>query len=179
MFARLIPLARYGLILAGVTLFAIACGASAPPAPSPTGAPSQPSLPDTEATALMNYLQSVNYQNNWELWPGKGEKYEGPPPHGMLLTTYLNEAAFNALTGNAESLPDGSIIVKENYTPEGVLDATTVMYKVSGYNPEHNDWFWTKIAADGTVQEEGKVEGCQTCHGQQSDNDYILTSPLN
>ena len=75
-------------------------------------------------------------------------------------------------------MPDGAIIVKENYTPEGVLDATTVMYKVAGYNPEHNDWFWTKVAADGTIKKEGKVGGCQSCHGAQKDNDYILTGAI-
>ena len=39
-------------------------------------------------------------------------------------------------------MPSGAIIVKENYTPAGELAATTVMYKKSGYNPDHNDWFW-------------------------------------
>ena len=170
--------------LLALAFFSTACGAVATatpmltetPAPSPT--PEASDLPDTTGAAMLQYLTEQDYQEAWELWPGKGEKYEGPPPHGMLLTTYLNDAAFNALTSKAGSLPDGSIIVKENYTPEGVLDATTVMYKVAEYNPDHNDWFWTKVAADGTVQEEGKVEGCQACHGQQRDNDYIWTSPL-
>ena len=38
------------------------------------------------------------------------------------------------------------------------------MYKKSGYNPDHNDWFWVKELADGTVEKEGKVMGCQDCH---------------
>ena len=42
-------------------------------------------------------------------------------------------------------MPDGAIIVKENYTAKGELQANTVMYKKSGYNPEHNDWFWLKV----------------------------------
>ena len=96
----------------------------------------------------------------------------------MLLTTYLNPAAFAALKDKAGSMPDRAIIVKENYTPEGALDATTIMYKVAGYNPEHNDWFWTKVAADGTIKKEGKVEGFQTCHGSKKDNDYILTGAI-
>jgi hypothetical protein len=56
----------------------------------------------------MQYLQNVNYQGGWELWPELGEKYEGPPPHGMLLTTYLNDAAFMALTGEAGPSPMGA-----------------------------------------------------------------------
>ena len=52
------------------------------------------------------------------------------------------------------------------------------MYKKSGYNPEHNDWFWAKVLAYGTVEKEGMVEGCQTCHGDARDNDYVWTGPL-
>ena len=120
----------------------------------------------------------MDYEESWELWPGLGEKYPGSEPHGMLLTTYLNPAAYEALTGKKGSMPDGAIILKENYTPEGELAATTVMYKKSGYDPEHNDWFWLKSLADGTVEKEGMVEGCLTCHGDVSNNDYVWTGPL-
>ena len=164
----------YPLAVLGLVLLTTSCGAAAPPVPTAT--PLSP--PDTTAAAVMEYLQQVNYQETWELWPGKGEKYAASAPHGMLLTTYLNSAAFAALNDKAGSMPDGAIIVKENYTAKGVLDATTIMYKVAGFNPEHNDWFWTKVAADGTIKKEGKVEGCQTCHGGKKDNDYVMTGVL-
>ena len=180
MVPRSISQLRYLIILGGFALLAVACGASATPDPVPTvGVSLRTSLPNTEANAVIAYLQNVDYQKTWQLWPGKGELYEGAEPHGMLLTTYLNETALDALTNKTGTLPVGSIVVKENYTPDGVLDATTVMYKVDGYNPEHNDWFWAKVGADGTVQAEGQVAGCQTCHGGKKDNDYIWTSPLN
>ena len=143
-----------------------------------TACSGEPDLPDTNAASMLDYLDEVDYQESWELWPGLGEKYPGSDPHGMLLTTYLNPAAYEALTGKEGSMPDGAIILKENYTPEGKLAATTVMYKKSGYNPEHNDWFWLKSLADGTIEKEGKVGGCQTCHGDVSDNDYVWTGPL-
>ena len=78
------------------------------------------------------------------MWPDLGEKYSAKEPHGMLLTTYLNPAALDGLLSKEGSMPDGAIIVKENYTAEEELQANTVMYKKSGYNPEHNDWFWLK-----------------------------------
>ena len=111
----------------------------------------EPELPDTTSTSVLAYLEEVDYQNNedWNLWPGLGEKYTGQEPHGMLLTTYLNPLAYDALTGKKGSMPNDAIIVKENYTPEGEFAANTVMYKKSGYNPEHNDWFWLKVLADG------------------------------
>ena len=52
------------------------------------------------------------------------------------------------------------------------------MHKMSGYNPDHNDWFRLKVLADGTVEKEGMVEGCQNCHGEVRDNDYVRTGLL-
>ena len=135
----------------------------------------EPELPDTTGDAVAAYLEEVNYQESWDLWPGLGEKFPGEEPHGMLLTTYLNPAALEAVNSNASVMPNGAIIVKDNFTPAGVLAATTVMYKQSGYNPEHNDWFWLKVLADGTIEKQGKVEGCQNCHGDVKDNDYVWT----
>ncbi len=125
----------------------------------------EPELPDTTSASLLAYLEEVDYQNNedWQLFPGSTEKYAGVDPHGMLLTTYVNTAAFEAIEAG-ETSPSGSILVKENYTPEGVLAATTTMYKSEGYNPEHNDWYWLKELADGTIEKEGMVKGCQDCH---------------
>lgn len=141
----------------------------------PAAACGETALPGTNGNAVIAYLDDVNYQESWDLWPGLGEKYQGDEPHGMLLTTYVNAKALEAVNSNASSMPDGAIIVKENYTPAGVLAATTVMYKKSGYDSEHNDWFWLKYLADGTIEKQGKVEGCQNCHGDVKDNDYVWT----
>jgi hypothetical protein len=80
-------------------------------------------------------------------------------------------------------LPPGSIVVKENYmgTVEepGDLAAITIMYKVDGFNPEANDWFWVKAPGDGSaVDAEGAVEGCISCHGQEGNSDYLLRYDL-
>ena len=103
-------------------------------APAACGESDGPELPDTTAASVIAYLDEVNYQESWDLWPGLGEKVEGGEPHGMLLTTYLNPVALQAFNDKA-----GAIIVKENYMLDGTLAANTVMYKQSGYNPDHND----------------------------------------
>ena len=64
---------------------------------APCGGSSEPQLLDTTAASVIAYLDDVDYTESWELWPGLGEKYAGEDPHGMLLTTYLNPAAFDAL----------------------------------------------------------------------------------
>ena len=122
-------------------------------------------LPDTTAAGVWSYLQEADY-DGWPMWPGKDALYEGTEPHGMLLTTYLNGAAHEALTGSTGPLPNGSIVVKENYMPDSTLASLTVMYSAEGYDPEHNDWFWAKYGTDGAVQAAGRVEACQSCHAQ-------------
>ena len=147
-------------------VLALACGSGDPTLPAPNG------------SAVWDFLQESDYQENWELWPGKGELYQGGEPHGALFTSYLNPIAFDALKDLAGSIPNGGIIVKENYTPDAVFDLITLMYKVDGFDPENNDWFWAKIGAAGDVQAEGKVAGCQACHGVGRENDFVLTSTL-
>ena len=136
------------------------------------------SLPAPNAQSVWSYLESAPY-TDWPLFPGTSRFQPGMSPHGALLITYVNDTARTALmrrTGPfpAGPLPDGSIIVKENYTPDRTLDAVTVMYKRAGYNPEHGDWYWLKRAANGNVDAEGMVVGCQNCHSAAA-RDYVLT----
>ena len=135
-------------------------------------------LPMTNGNAVIDYISNVNPYQDWQLWPGKGELYEGQHPHGAFLTTYLNEAAYTAVQNKAGSLPHGAIVVKENYTPEKKLAAITVMYKKHGYNPEAGNYFWIKYAPDGTIEKEGKVEGCINCHASVKANDWLFTGPI-
>lgn len=146
------------------------------PEPAPQIAqPTGQALPDTTAQAVWSYLNEESYANNWTMWPGTTELYEGTEPHGMLLTTYLNEDAYNALTSGSGPMPTGAIIVKENYRPDSTLAAVTVMYAADGYDPEHNNYFWAKYGANGDVEAAGRVESCQQCHSS-GDRGYLRTA---
>jgi len=132
--------------------------------------------PTPTAAEVWNYLERANYQKNWQFWPGKDALYKGQEPHGMLLTTYVNALALEALRSKAAAMPTGAVIVKENYSPDEELAAVTVMYKApNGYSSEHNDWFWLKRLPNGEVEASGKVAGCQDCHGASKKRDYLLT----
>lgn len=131
-------------------------------------------LPGTDAEAIYKYITQEDPYKNWKLWPGKGKLYKGRHPHGAYLTTYINEAAWLSIEAG-KPMVNGSIIVKENYTPKKELAAITVMYKVKGYNPGAGDWFWVKYGADGKILKSGKVEGCIKCHSAKKENDFIFT----
>lgn len=132
-------------------------------------------LPAPEGKALYQYITKTNPYEKWPMWPGKGKLYPGTEPHGALLTTYVNETALGAIKKNAQ-LPDGSIIVKENYTPDKKLAAVTVMYKKAGYNPEAGDFFWLKYGPDGKIETEGKDAMCIGCHRAAQGNDFLFTN---
>ena len=142
-------------------------------------------LPAPAGKDLWNYLTKVDYRESFSLWPGRGKLYKGTEPHGMLLTTYVNKTALEAIQEKKGTMPAGAIVVKENYKPDKKLAAITVMYKVADYNPDHNDWFFTKHLPDGTLDKmpngmamEGKLPGCQGCHSARRDNDYLFTGSI-
>lgn len=178
-------------LVIGAAVFLVSCGgpdraevgeggAEEAAVPAATGA-----APDTTGAALWAHIQNADYAANWARWPGTEALYAGNDPHGMLLTTYVNEVANAAITTRAGSMPAGAIIVKENYMPDSTLAAVTVMYKRSGYNAEHNDWFFTKHLPTGELDTmpngmamEGRLMGCQNCHMAQRANDYVFTGSL-
>lgn len=137
---------------------------------------------DTTAQAVWEYLVAEDYHNQWVHWPDRSPFYSGTEPHGQVLATYLNELALEGLDemrqdAEVTEMPYGSVVVKENYAEEDrALLSVTVMYKHEGYDPEHNDWFWMKRLADGTVEAAGRAAPCAECHMQAEGWDYLVTA---
>jgi len=135
-------------------------------------------MPAADGATLWNYISDTKPYTGWALWPGKGKLYKGQEPHGILLTTYITKDAKKVIKGKKGMFKNGAIIVKENYMPDKTLDAITVMYKVKGFNPDAGDWFWAKYTPGGTVQAEGKPQGCINCHGVKKANDWVYTGEI-
>lgn len=147
-------------------------------------------LPEATGEAIVQYVLSTNPYAGWGSWPPNGaEDFSGlllgTEPHGSVVRIFVNERALRAIARNNfdGTLPNGSIIVEENYMgtleEPGELAALTIMYKVGGFNPEANDWFWVSASGDGSaVNAEGAAEGCISCHGQEGNTDYVLRYAL-
>jgi hypothetical protein len=129
-----------------------------------------------DGASLWTYISSENPYKNWDLWPEKGEFYLSEEPHGALLTTYVNDKALDVIEGKKGVMPDGAIIVKENYMPDKTLETISLMKKIDGYNPQANDWFWVEYKPNGEIEKEGKVFNCIGCHSKERENDYLFTS---
>ncbi len=130
------------------------------------------------AASLWDTLQKQDYAKTWKMWPGKTALYPGTQPHGALLTTYVNDTAYKAIGAKTGTLPDGTIIAKQNYSSDKKYQGLTAMWKVKGYNPAGDDWFWAQYGPDGKVAESGKVAMCMDCHAKNKANDYIMTAQL-
>jgi len=132
-------------------------------------------LPVKEVKQLHQYITKKNPYTGWELWPGTKKMYPGKQPHGAFSTTYVNDIAMKSLNAGDKKFPQGSIIVKENYTAAKELTAITAMYKVDGYNLLTGDWYWLKFKPVGGVEAEGAVESCIGCHSAMVDKDWVFT----
>ncbi|MFQ5956311.1 MAG: cytochrome P460 family protein, partial [Candidatus Brocadiales bacterium] len=158
------------LLLGFFFLFNLSCAKYAP-----KEAVVAPPPPAADGKALWSYITKDSPYTGYKFWPGKTPLYKGTVPHGALLNLYVTENAHAAAVSKAGVMPDGSILVKENYKPDKTLASVTVMYKVAGYNPEANDWFWAKYSPAGDIMAEGKVPMCIACHGGRKANDYLMT----
>ncbi|MGE4265504.1 MAG: cytochrome P460 family protein [Desulfovibrio sp.] len=132
----------------------------------------------TDGMALMMHINKTDPYVKWDLMPGTTRMRQGTEPHGALQNVYVNKLALKAIKDKAGALPDGAIIVKENYMPGGKLGAVTVMSKRKGYNPEAGDYLWLRYGPDMNIQVEGKAAPCITCHAKAKNNDYVMLAPL-
>jgi hypothetical protein len=129
-----------------------------------------------EPKALWEHFTLENNYKDWGQWPDHQGLQDGSAPHGPKHIVYVNQTITDALaTPNPNPLPAGSIIVKENYGPDGTtIMAITVMYKKAEFNPAANNWYWVKYLPDGTAEKEGAVEPCINCHGERTNQDYVM-----
>jgi hypothetical protein len=146
---------------------------------------------DAAARSCYRTAKAAHYETLWS-WVKKHDyrKWNGPDgsapefqpgesPHGALIKTYVSKLAAR----NLEELPNGSVVVKENYSPEKKLMAITVMQRSDGYDPEHGDWYYAKYMPDGKIAKTppemksmpiaGKVNMCIDCHTGAADNDFL------
>jgi len=140
------------------------------------------------AADLWKLIQTENYRERWKMWPDKEALYEGTPPHGASLTTYVNSIGYDAVVKKENQLPPGTIIVTENYMPDHTLEAISVMYNLADFDPLQGNWFWVKYDTDGnpmrmesdgkTITLAGKLTSCIACHtASTSGIQFIMTAP--
>ena len=126
--------------------------------------------------ALFTLITQPTPFNQWAQFSDRQGTQASVLPHGPMSNVFINDTVASALSNFTGQLPNGSIIVKENVgTDPAVTEAKlTVMWKVSGFDPDNNDWFWANMSPSGQISAEGKVLGCVVCHGGAKANDFVF-----
>lgn len=128
-----------------------------------------------KATLMQIYNNEMQDYQSWAIVPGSTEKMPGKGAHGKFITTYANAVALNAIQTNASAMPDGAILVKDNFnTPEdGKPWSAVMMKKIDG------EWFFgvffplyePKAAGLGTPGKQLSL--CMDCH-RKAVNDRVF-----
>ncbi len=129
---------------------------------------------------LWSWLQRSNYKQ-WNGASGQAPDFQkGESPHGALIKTYVSPLAATNLKG----LPNGSVIVKESYSPDKKLMAVTVMHRSKGFDPAHGDWYYAKYMPNGQIAKTppemksmpiaGKFMKCTECHSGAGGDDFAF-----
>jgi hypothetical protein len=91
--------------------------------------------------------------------------------HTRFIKVLTNNRETNEayLAGNC-LLALNSLVLAEEYDKADCASVTgyTLMYKESGYDPDHNDWRWQKMDDQRSLLEDGHVQSCIDCHQQCS-----------
>lgn len=131
-------------------------------------------LPGATAADVWSYLTRQNYRQNFPLLEGKGQLYSGIPPHNNLLTVQTSATAKTAIDNKAGSFPAGSFITKNAHGPDRNLLLEYVMFKIPGFDPANNDWFYSTRRPDGGFGASGALVGCFGCHfARQGERLYL------
>ncbi len=123
---------------------------------------------------IADYSSWSKFYENPEIMESAGHAPGGTP---LFVLTYRNDIVAQAEVAGTLPLPDGSLIVKENYpaADAAMPAALTVMAKVD------NSWFWLQSTPDGKIMldpegnpREGDVPGCIGCHSDNESNDFVF-----
>lgn len=84
------------------------------------------------------------------------------------VEVYANDLGQGGMGKRAGDFARGSVFVKEHWerTPEGAKPGPLMaMEKMPpGFDPEHGDWRYVVMSAEGELLSDGKPDGCVFCH---------------
>ena len=136
------------------------------------------SLAEINGETLWRHIMEDSDYTQYREWSEHSGIQPGQSPHGVWHRVFGNRTLFDVLPISNSVAPDGTIIVKENFDSNKELRSITVMAKVRDWDSANGDWFWAMYAPDGTVNAEGSLNGCISCHEGMIDNDYVIINPL-
>lgn len=144
----------------------------------------RPMTPDEFYQSFWKHLTKP--ESSYKKWGSLTEKKglrASQDPHGEFVQTFANKIAIEGHT----SLPNGAVLVAENYDKDKKLRDISVMYRSKGADPQHNDWYWLKYLPDGSIARTSEKEGkkpmagkvatsCIECHSKAAGKDFVYSN---
>jgi hypothetical protein len=151
--------------------------------------PSRPARPQTTqefADALWRFIvRPLSPYTTWAAVPVKkfDQTLDIARAHGASPKIYANPTAMQ----DPSFPPVGSIFVIDDYADDGkTRNSVSIMYRVKGTDPEHNDWYWLRYLPNGSIARTdsapgakpiaGKVKSCIDCHGKAAGKDLVFSN---
>ncbi len=113
-------------------------------------------------------LESVHAAERVDIWA---------PPSATDLYFQIDPPNYS----QPVTFPVGTTLIKRHFSDAGATagDGFTVMHKgPAGYAPETGDWWWARLAEDGSIivsgDGTGDTELCINCHNPASAADYVM-----
>ncbi len=119
---------------------------------------------DDKAILANIYRYQMTDYGNWPLFPGSTKFMKSESPHALHITVHVNSMAFDAIESNAQAMPNGSIVVADNYNDNLIIESILMKKKIT------NRWFWGLITPNGTIESAGfdsnnrMLVECINCH---------------
>ncbi len=111
--------------------------------------------PEEIATELWTLINTEQYQQ-WKEMPGPGALTKDADKKKSYTKTYANDIAYETIEQKSQSLPPGSIIVKEKYDDQDQLQSISAMINLGGDDPKDINWFWAQYSPDGKLLNSGQ-----------------------
>ena len=140
----------------------------------------RPQTPEEFYDTFWRYLVKKDAAyNTWKALDHEPPNDEIVNPHGTVSRTYANEVAAK----DAENLPFGSILVREDYDDKRKRQSISVLYRVKDYDKEHGNWYYLRFTETGAIMKgqdtkplAGKVASCIECHAKASGKDFVFSN---
>ncbi len=124
---------------------------------------------------------NANHVGQYRTWDAVSTLPANPGVHSnRFLFSYVNPIGSATYKKYAEgvSMPVGTVIAKESFTITSKGKARPgplfLMEKVApGTSPKTNDWFYTRVTADGTPSAINVFRACNDCHSGFADTDFL------
>jgi hypothetical protein len=101
-------------------------------------------------------------------WPGVEPTCAGE--HGTYVQIWINTIAAADIARASGPFSEGALLVNESYQDAGdTPKMITSMRKVSGFDPDNDDWYWGSFDEAGDLVDSGSLPACASCHSSGID----------